>query len=45
MFFMAEYTEMFVISAVTSVLFLGGFHAPHPALADLFGPWVSGRSG
>jgi NADH-quinone oxidoreductase subunit H len=32
MFFMAEYTEMVVISAVTSVLFLGGFLAPHPAL-------------
>jgi NADH-quinone oxidoreductase subunit H len=37
MFFMAEYTEMFVISAVTSVLFLGGFHAPHPALQDIHG--------
>jgi NADH-quinone oxidoreductase subunit H len=35
MFFMAEYTEMFVISAVTSVLFLGGFHAPLPALQHL----------
>ncbi len=32
MFFMAEYTEMFVISAVTSVLFLGGYLAPVPAL-------------
>jgi len=32
MFMMAEYTEMFVISAVTSVLFLGGYLAPHPAL-------------
>jgi len=28
MFFMAEYTEMFVISAVTTVLFLGGYHSP-----------------
>jgi len=37
MFFMAEYTEMFVISAVTSVLFLGGFHAPHPALQHIHG--------
>jgi NADH-quinone oxidoreductase subunit H len=37
MFFMAEYTEMFVISVVTSVLFLGGFHAPHPALQSVFG--------
>jgi NADH-quinone oxidoreductase subunit H len=32
MFFMAEYTEMVVISAVTSVLFLGGYYAPIPAL-------------
>jgi len=32
MFFMAEYTEMFVLSAVASVLFFGGYLAPHPAL-------------
>jgi len=32
---MAEYTEMFVIPAVTSVLFLGGWWAPHPALQSL----------
>jgi NADH-quinone oxidoreductase subunit H len=37
MFFMAEYTEMFVISAVTSVLFLGGWMAPHPALQQVAG--------
>ena len=37
MFFMAEYTEMLVISAVTSVLFLGGWWAPHPALQQPFG--------
>ena len=35
MFFMAEYTEMFVISAVTSVLFLGGYFAPLPELQTL----------
>jgi NADH-quinone oxidoreductase subunit H len=35
MFFMAEYTEMLVISAVSSVLFFGGYLAPHEALQDL----------
>jgi NADH-quinone oxidoreductase subunit H len=35
MFFMAEYTEMFIVSAVSSVLFLGGYLAPHPLLQDL----------
>jgi NADH-quinone oxidoreductase subunit H len=30
MFFMAEYTEMVVISAVASVLFLGGWMSPFP---------------
>jgi NADH-quinone oxidoreductase subunit H len=37
MFFMAEYTEMFIVSAVASVLFLGGYLAPHPAL-QMLGP-------
>jgi len=37
MFFMAEYTEMLVVSAVSSVLFLGGFLAPHPALQHIGG--------
>jgi len=32
LFFLSEYTEMFAVSAVTSVLFLGGWMAPHPAL-------------
>jgi NADH-quinone oxidoreductase subunit H len=35
MFFMAEYTEMFVISAVASVLFLGGYLAPLPFLQSV----------
>ena len=35
MFFMAEYTEMFIISAVASVMFLGGWWAPHPALQTI----------
>jgi NADH-quinone oxidoreductase subunit H len=30
MFFMAEYTEMFVFSAVATVLFLGGYETPFP---------------
>ena len=49
MFFMAEYTEMLVISIVSSVLFLGGFHAPHPAFQHLgalgLGPfWLIAKS-
>jgi NADH-quinone oxidoreductase subunit H len=35
MFFMAEYTEMFIVSAVASVLFLGGWWAPLPALQQI----------
>jgi NADH-quinone oxidoreductase subunit H len=35
LFFLAEYTEMFVVSAVISVLFMGGWHAPHPALQSI----------
>jgi NADH-quinone oxidoreductase subunit H len=35
LFFMAEYTEMFTISAVTAVLFLGGWMAPHESLQSL----------
>src|SRR5712691_572882 len=30
MFFLAEYTEMFVVSVVASVLFLGGYWSPLP---------------
>jgi len=49
MFFMAEYTEMFIISATASVLFLGGWLAPHPALQAVgpleLGPlWLIGKS-
>jgi NADH-quinone oxidoreductase subunit H len=35
MFFMAEYSEMFVVSATASVLFLGGWWSPVPGL-----PWT-----
>ncbi len=37
MFFMAEYTEMVVLSAVASVLFFGGPLAPHMALQTIGG--------
>jgi len=32
MFFMAEYANMFTAASVATLLFLGGWHAPHPAL-------------
>jgi len=35
MFFMAEYTEMLIISAMASVLFMGGWAAPLPALQQV----------
>jgi NADH-quinone oxidoreductase subunit H len=35
MFFMAEYTEMFIISATATVLFLGGYLSPVEQLQDL----------
>ena len=38
MFFMAEYTEMLVISAMASVLFLGGWAAPLPGAPAESGP-------
>jgi NADH-quinone oxidoreductase subunit H len=41
LFFLAEYTEMFVVSAVISVLFLGGYLAPLPALQQI-GPVALG---
>jgi NADH-quinone oxidoreductase subunit H len=49
MFFMAEYTEMFIFSAVASVVFLGGWMAPHPMLQQAgpvaLGPlWLIGKA-
>ena len=39
MFFLAEYTEMFVFSAVASVLFLGGYLTPFPnGFLQMLGP-------
>jgi NADH-quinone oxidoreductase subunit H len=39
MFLLAEYAGMFVMSAIASVLFLGGYHFPG-LNADWFGPFV-----
>jgi NADH-quinone oxidoreductase subunit H len=49
LFFLAEYTEMVVLSAVASVLFLGGWAAPIPALQTIgpieLGPiWLIGKA-
>jgi NADH-quinone oxidoreductase subunit H len=39
MFFLAEYTEMFVFSAVASVIFLGGYLTPFPnGFLQMLGP-------
>ncbi len=39
MFFMAEYTEMVILSATASVLFFGGWHTPFPnGLLQTLGP-------
>jgi NADH-quinone oxidoreductase subunit H len=49
LFFLAEYTEMVVLSAVASVLFLGGWAAPFPWMQTLgpieLGPiWLIGKA-
>jgi NADH-quinone oxidoreductase subunit H len=45
MFFMAEYTEMFIVSAVASVLFFGGWMSPLPASWPLHGLQAIGPIG
>jgi len=37
MFFLAEYANMFAVSAVVAALFFGGFQSPVGYLGDLFG--------
>ncbi len=43
MFFMAEYANMYLVSAITAVLFLGGWQSPFPVMVgDLVGvPWLN----
>lgn len=36
MFFLAEYGNMFAVSAIVSVIFFGGYHSPIGYLGDLF---------
>jgi len=41
MFFLAEYANMFAVSAVVSALFLGGYQSPIGYLGNLFNaPWL-----
>ena len=38
LFFLAEYANMFAVSAIASVLFLGGWNSPIPGVLDA--PWM-----
>ena len=44
-FFMAEYGSMFLVSALGSILFLGGWNGPVPIAEWIFGQHASGLSG
>lgn len=46
MFFMAEYANMFSAASIATLLFFGGWHAPHPALVlGEPGSWLFALSG
>jgi len=37
MFFMAEYTNMFAVSAIVAIMFFGGYQSPFGYLGNTFG--------
>ncbi len=43
-FFLAEYANMILVAAMTSIMFLGGWLSPIPGIPDGF-PWLLGKIG
>lgn len=41
-FFLAEFTNLFVVCTIATVMFLGGGHGPFPGLDKLLADWLGG---